>query len=432
MNPWLESALARAANNVELQNDCLSAVRAASLAQLQSISWPTRKTEDWKYTSLKVLENTGFNAEVAKSDYTAPVIEGLDSLDILLVDGQLVTDIESLSLPVGLSLTTAQNLPRSSQYWVNNTFAKVKPQKHLFGLVNDVLVDSVLVLDVAEGAQIEKPIRVVYLSRSGNEGHCRVLMNVGENAKAVVVEQFGSLAGEDKSFVTGFAEYQIQANASLEHYRFELQDASALSAGGCHFSLHKEAKLNSTFVGFGSELSRTDIDIQHKGELADAKLNTIYLLKGNERFDLHSTIEHEVPNCTSLENVRGIVADSGQATFNGRIHIHRDAQKTLAELNNRNLLLSDKAQINTKPELEIYADDVRCAHGATVAELDKKALYYLMSRGISKEKALVMLNFGFINALVDEMPNQIIAEWLRPVLHARFAHMCKQSPGGEK
>jgi len=132
-----------------------------------------------------------------------------------------------------------------------------------------------------------------------------------------------------------------------------------------------------------------------------------------------------VPNCTTLENVRGIAADQGQATFNGRIHIHRDAQKTLAELNNRNLLLSDKAQINTKPELEIYADDVRCAHGATVAELDSQALYYLTSRGVSREDALVMLNFGFINALVDEMPNQDIAQWLRPLLRERFAEMAK-------
>jgi Fe-S cluster assembly protein SufD len=152
-------------------------------------------------------------------------------------------------------------------------------------------------------------------------------------------------------------------------------------------------------------------------------MNAIYLLDGEEHFDLHTCVEHAVPHGTTEENIRGIVADRSQAVFNGRIHIHRDAQKTLAEMNNRNLLLSRRAQINTKPELEIYADDVKCAHGATVAEVNQTAVYYLMSRGISRNDALVMLNFGFINELVDQMPNQAIAQWLRPQLRERFAAM---------
>ncbi len=124
-------------------------------------------------------------------------------------------------------------------------------------------------------------------------------------------------------------------------------------------------------------------------------MNAFYLLNDKELFDLHATVEHEVPNGTTEENVRIIAADHSKAVFNGRIHIHRNAQKTLAELNNRNLLMSKNAEINTKPELEIYADDVRCAHGATIAEIDKKAMYYLQSRGISSEQAQVMLNFWF-------------------------------------
>jgi Fe-S cluster assembly protein SufD len=163
--------------------------------------------------------------------------------------------------------------------------------------------------------------------------------------------------------------------------------------------------------------------VNYAGEFSQANLNAIYLLDNHEIFDLHSTIEHAVPNCTTEENVRGIVADHARAVFNGRIHIHRDAQKTLAELNNRNLLLSATAEIYTKPELEIYADDVRCAHGATVAQLDKKSLFYMQSRGISKAQAQIMLSFGFINELVDKMPNQPLAEWLRPQLRERFAQM---------
>jgi Fe-S cluster assembly protein SufD len=130
-----------------------------------------------------------------------------------------------------------------------------------------------------------------------------------------------------------------------------------------------------------------------------------------------------MPNGTTEENARGIVGDKARAVFNGRIHIHRDAQKTLAELNNRNLLLSRRGVINTKPELEIYADDVKCAHGATVAEIEEEALYYMLTRGISRSKALVMLNFGFIQELINDVPNVAIREWLAPILSERFAQM---------
>jgi Fe-S cluster assembly protein SufD len=193
--------------------------------------------------------------------------------------------------------------------------------------------------------------------------------------------------------------------------------------GGSHFSLQESANLNSTFVSYGSELSRIDVDIMHAGQHAKAKMNAIYLLAEGELFDMHSTIEHAVPNGTTEENARGIIGDRARAVFSGRIHIHRDAQKTLAELNNRNLLLSRRAMINTKPELEIYADDVKCAHGATVAEIEEQALYYLLSRGIKRSKALVMLNFGFIQELVNDIDNEAIKQWLLPMLNERFASM---------
>ena len=167
------------------------------------------------------------------------------------------------------------------------------------------------------------------------------------------------------------------------------------------------------------------MDIIHAGEHAHAKFNNAYLLAPKEHFDLHSTIEHAMPNGTTEENARGIIGDKAKAVFNGRIHIHRDAQKTLAELNNRNLLLSRGAQINTKPELEIYADDVQCAHGATVAEIDEEALYYLLTRGIDKQKALVMLNFGFVQEMVFDI-REALAEWLQPILKQRFEDMMER------
>jgi len=160
--------------------------------------------------------------------------------------------------------------------------------------------------------------------------------------------------------------------------------------------------------------------VNHEGSGAHCDLKGVYLPQNNQHIDYHTCIEHKVPHCTTDEVFRGIIADQAKAVFNGRIHIHKDAQKTLAELNNRNLLLSNKAEINTKPELEIYADDVRCAHGATIAQLDDNAMNYMLSRGISRQEAEVMLSFGFINELLDGVAHQPIQEKLRPILAQLF------------
>ncbi|GAB3109220.1 Fe-S cluster assembly protein SufD [Aestuariicella hydrocarbonica] len=416
MSSWLSSAVTRA----EAVSDWLAPQRQASLALLRDAKWPTRKTEAWKYLPINVWDNTELQADAAEStDATSGVIEGLNSLDLVFVNGQLQS-VPGDDLPAGLTVVSLADASGDARAWAAETFTAVKPARHLFGLVNDVLATQGVLIDVAAAAVIEQPIRIVNVLTKGYEAHTRVLVRLGEHAKATVIEHY---VGDQRSKNTGFAEYKVGDSAYLEHYRFALQSGESLSIGGSHFELSARAELSSHLVGFGSTLQRVDVDVTHAGEHAFAKLNAIYLLDGKELFDLHSTIEHAVPNGTTEENVRGIVADNSRAVFNGRIHIHRGAQKTLAELNNRNLLMSDRAEINTKPELEIYADDVRCAHGATIAEIDKKALYYMQSRGVSRSQAQIMLNFGFINELVDQMPNQVLADWLRPQLRDRFAGM---------
>lgn len=413
MSNWLDNAITRA----ESVSDWLSPQRQQSLALLRQAKWPNRKTEAWKYTPLFALEKAQFRVQ-PQANIDVAAIDGLNSIDIVFVDGVLQTSVENL--PQGLSVCLLCEADETSRASALEVFGKAKPNKHLFGLVNDALATNGLLIDVADGVVIDRPLRIVSVLTTDNEAHTRVLVRVGQSSKLCVIEQY---SGNEKSFNTGFAEYTIAEQGSLEHYRFALQTQQAMAVGGSHFNLAEKAKLNSTLVGFGSELSRVDVDVNHLGEHAFAKMNVIFLLDGNELFDLHSTIEHAVANGTTEENVNGIVANKSRAVFNGRIHIHRDAQKTLAELNNRNLLMSRDAEINTKPELEIYADDVRCAHGATIAEIDKKALYYLQSRGVSRAQAQIMLSFGFINELVDQMPNQLLAEWLRPQLRERFAQM---------
>ncbi|MFT2097919.1 Fe-S cluster assembly protein SufD [Marinomonas sp. 2405UD66-6] len=416
MSEWLESAITRAQDI----NDWLAPKRANAVELLSNTKWPTRKTEAWRYTPLRPVERSMAQAVAGSSELSPVEVAGLSAIELVFVNGKFDASQLAETLPEGLSISLGQNLDDAQKTQALDAFSSIKPERHMFGLVNDALAQDVVIVSVAEGAEITQPIRISSLLSQGAESHTRVQVSLAEGARLTVIEDVQA-AGETLN--TAFVEYGIAKKAHLEHYRFALQTGSNVAIGGSHFNLLDHATMHSTIVAFGSDLSRLDTDIIHAGEFADAKLNAMYLLDGKELFDLHATVEHAMPNGTTEENVRCIAADSARAVFNGRIHIHRDAQKTLAELNNRNLLMSNTAEINTKPELEIYADDVRCAHGATVAQIDKQALYYLQTRGVSRSKAQVMLNFGFINELIDLMPNAALAEWVRPIIRERFSQM---------
>ncbi len=416
MSQWLNKVI----EDAKGANDYLAPMRLEALKKLERDGWPNARAEEWRFTPLSSVKERTSTYTQTSVVHEIPTINSLDTLDIVFIDGVLCTDIEQFSLPQGLNICAINNASTEKQKDIRAIFGQIKPSRHVFGLVNDALCDQGVYISVADNCNIDIPVRIVNLATQDCDAHTRVLAHLGENSKLTVIEH-GS--GSQSSLTTAFAEYVIGKHASLEHFRFAFFTDAAKQVGGSHFSLQEKANLNSTFVSYGSELSRVDVDIIHAGQYANAKMNAIYLLAEGELFDMHSTIEHAVPNGTTQENARGIIGDRARAVFSGRIHIHRDAQKTLAELNNRNLLLSRRALINTKPELEIYADDVQCAHGATVAEIEEEALYYLMSRGISRSKALVMLNFGFIQELVNAISNEDIKQWLLPMLSERFANM---------
>ena len=306
MSQWLTDLLQTASDRE------LAGYRRDALQHLQAASWPTRKTEAWRYVPLTAWERC--EPQLASSRELAQ-IEGLQSIDIAFY--QQGVDLQGLpeQLPQGLNIRLADADD-------SDTFVDVKPGHHIFGLINDLMATDTLVIDVADGANIELPIHLHYCADQAT--HSRVLVRIGEGAKVTVIEHnFGDSASRN----TSFAQYQLLADASLEHYRLALNSGKALTMGGGHFELNDRAQLHSTLVAVGSELSRVDVDIYHRGSYANARMDAIYLLDGREVFDLHSNVEHQVANGTTEENVRGIVAGNARAIFNGRIHIHKDAQK---------------------------------------------------------------------------------------------------------
>jgi Fe-S cluster assembly protein SufD len=248
-----------------------------------------------------------------------------------------------------------------------------------------------------------------------------LLVVLEEGASAKVIEHYASTEAQQNGFVNALTEVVVGDNAELQHYRLNMEEENILHVGGVHADLHRAARLRGFTIARGSRLTRIDYQINHRGEGAELDLQGIYLPRNRQFVDYHTNVEHCVPHCTTSEVFRGIMADSSKAVFNGRILIHPHAQKTLAELSNKNLLTSNKAEVDTKPELEIYADDVKCAHGATVSQLNNTALYYLQSRGVPRQEAEVMLSFGFINELLQDVAEPAIQSYLGPRLAKLFS-----------
>lgn len=421
-HPAIEQGLNLASNSL-VHADKQSRAREA-WAQRQ---WPTRKTEAWKYTPVKALADGNFlskpSAPPALNNINALyAIDQLNSIELVFVDGQFQAQLSSdLSvLPTGITITALADAPAALlEQYLNSAAGE---HATLFGDLNTAAIEQGFVVEVAKNADIVQPVHIVNIATQVNacSVNARVLWLQHMGSRANLVEHFGSTS-DAKVFTNSITELFIGENAQCQHYRLHLEGELNQHVGGVYSQLQKSARLNSFYVAMGANLQRVDVVTQFEGEGAEAVNNGVYLPRNKQLTDFHTCIEHKVPHCTSNEIFRGIIGDSARAVFNGRIHIHKDAQKTLAELSNKNLLTSAKAEVNTKPELEIYADDVRCAHGATIAKIDPLAMYYLQSRGISKEEAQVLLSFGFINELIEQLDNEAIVAFLRPIIATRFA-----------
>ncbi len=409
----------------------LAAWRAAGIESWRRRSLPTRKTEAWKYTNLRPLEKAAYaarpEADGIDEESLRPLIDipGLGANRLVFVNGTYSDTLSDYDCADGMTVVRfADANGKDAETIAAHIGRLIDGERHLFAALNDGWTEDGVFVRIEDHAIVTTPLHVVWLTTNASHPFGvaqRLLLLAGKDCEASLIEHFVSTEDAQQVFTNGITELHVSANANLKHCRLHLEQPSAAHIGGVHVSLDRDSRLNSFHLGFGGVLKRIDAVVHHRGEGAHCEMNGIYLPRDSQQIDYHTTIEHAVPRCTTSETFRGIIADRGKAVFNGRIHIHPDAQKTDARLSNRNLLTSPDAEVDTKPELEIYADDVQCAHGATVAQLEDDSLFYFMSRGISREEAKVMLSFGFINELVDRVPVPALAEYLRPRLVARFS-----------
>jgi Fe-S cluster assembly protein SufD len=404
--------------------DWLADLRFAGAEQWLHTNWPGRRTELWKYTPLQALQRGSF------ARWGSPQVAALESAAFLNLDASRLVFVngvfDAASSTVAHTTIVRFSAASTQQQGVIAKYLGriVNTERHLFAALSNAWVEDGVLIHVPSNTRMEKPVYIVHVSTADTEpaiAQQRVLMVLESGAEAELIEHFVSTAEEQNSFVNSLTEMHVADNASLRHYRINLEQENLIHIGGVHIDLWQDARYSGFSIAEGSQLKRLDFQITHRGRGAEASLNGVYLPRNQQLIDYHTNVEHQAPHCTTSEVFRGIIADSAKAVFNGRIHIHPHAQKTLAELNNRNLLTSDTAEVDTKPELEIYADDVKCAHGATVSQLDQTALYYLQSRGLSLTQARSMLSFGFINELLQDLPQAAVREYLHKHLQEMFA-----------
>jgi Fe-S cluster assembly protein SufD len=407
----------------------LGDLRARGADAWRGQTLPTRKTETLRYTSLRKLERGDYLqqpdsacANAASSSIYA--IPGLDACTIVFTNGHFSPRLSSTAFPEGVELIRFAEANAAESTTIRQYLGTVsRSRDHLFAALNESWLADGLFLRVSKNTRVDVPFHFVWLSETRKVPFSfsqRLLVVMEEGSHAVVVEHFCSDAGQQNCFANGITEIILNADANLTHYRLQLEEAHAIHIGGVHANLGRGAHLDSFHIGMGSTLKRVDAVVNHVGEGAHCRLNGIYLPRLSEHVDYHTCVEHIARGCTTEENFRGIVSGNARAVFNGRILIHKDAQKSAARLSNKNLLTSPGAEVDTKPELEIYADDVQCAHGATVARLDENARHYLLSRGIDPADAEVLLSFGFINELVDQLGHEALRNYLRPAIRGLF------------
>ncbi len=282
----------------------------------------------------------------------------------------------------------------------------------LFTKLNAGLLQDGLFINIPKNTQLSKPLKLVFHSNATSLSLPRVFVNVEESAEATLIEELviDSEQGA-QGLVNSVCDLRITDNAHVKYLRMNLESSPAKQIGFTGVALYRNANFKSYCLGLGSQLARHDLYVQMLEAGAECDLNGVTVTTGQQHYDNHTCIEHIAPNCTSNETYRCIADNKSQIVFNGRIHIHPDAQKTLGSMSNKNLLLSSSAEIDSKPELEIYADDVKCAHGTTIGQLDETELYYLKTRGVTHEQARLMLTLGFVLEVVRAAPIEAIADF---------------------
>jgi Fe-S cluster assembly protein SufD len=393
-------------------------LRQAARGRFRALSFPTPRTEDWRFTSVAQLLKESFELSAVASvgPEALPAPSAPNALWLVFVNGRFAPELSRLTdAPAGLAIGSLSAAPES----VSRSLGRIADyQDQVFTALNTgFLGDGAYVL-VADGHAIDRPIEAIYLSQPGGRATTacpRTLIVLGKGSRATVVERYLP-AGPGTYFTNAVTEISVGEDAALDHVKLQQESPEAFHVASTQCVLAGRSKLTTHTLALGGRLSRNEVHVRFDGEHAEATVNGLYLANGRQHVDNQTILDHAVPNCASHELYKGILDGQAHGVFNGKIFVRKDAQKTDAKQTNKVLLLSDEATIDTKPQLEIFADDVKCTHGATVGQLDAEQVFYLRSRGLDLDSARALLTFAFANDVVGRIPLEGLRAELEQVI----------------
>lgn len=382
------------------------AVRDRLLDELKTAGLPTRRVEAWHYTDFKSLLRL-VPSDIGKglAEALAPTVEGASVLAV--IQGKASEKATVKNLTVG----------RYADSLVNGTAAaglEALGKDDAIGRINASFVRDGYVIDLPDGTELEAPLEVQFV-HAGGQIHSRLPVSFGADVKATFIERHQAVEGA-AALVSSVSEVKIGKGSEITWIILQEQGSEDTHLGQLRIDLGEDAKLKLFVINAGGKLVRQELYIKVSGEGADLTLRGINLLGGDTHTDVTMVLGHDVPNTGSTEVIRNVVFDRARGVFQGMIRVAPDAQKTDAKMACNTLLMSDDAEFSVKPELEIFADDVQCGHGATVADIDKNHLYYLMARGIPENKARAMLVNAFVAEIVEELEDEALVEALEGVI----------------
>jgi Fe-S cluster assembly protein SufD len=401
-------------------------IREDAIESFSKMGVPGRKSEEYKYMNMELALKGDLvlasPVTISKEQFrNVRMIK--DAIVLVIINGVFSEELsESKHNTKGLQIMNISETSSNAAFQMHYAkYADVGSDP--FAALNTAMATGGVFIHVAKNTVLEKPIHVIHVSSATANSiiHPRNLIVLEENAQAQIVESFITAEGSSKVFNNALTEIYIDANASLSHYKVQEEGESGYLVNTTQAVQKKQSVFATNNFTLSGSLVRNNLTIVLDDEHIETHLNGLYLTKGNQSIDNHTLVDHRKPNCNSNELYKGIIEDKSSATFNGKIYVRKDAQKTNAFQSNKNILLSDDGTINTKPQLEIYADDVKCSHGTSTGKLDEDKIFYLRARGLSEDSAKKLLMHAFASEVVENIKIEELKEYVEEKITERFA-----------
>jgi len=403
--------------------------RKEALSNFSKLDFPTTSNEEWKYTSIAPLLKYNFVPSYEKKEISKEFIKSLlfDEMEhslIVFINGRYSAESSLLlNLPEGVIVSCiADEIKKSNPILLKHFGKYADYDNHIFTALSTAYTDDGAFIYVPSGKIVEEPIHIIFITDSGNEKiltQPRNLFIAEKNSQVTIIEHYVGKEGEIY-FTNAVTEIVAEENSVVDHIKLQEESKKAFHIARMEVDQERSSNFSSHLISTGADLTRNDFNAKFNDEGGECTLNGLYMIDGTQLFDAHTLMDHAKPHCNSHEHYKGILDDKSRGVFNGKIIVRQDAQKTNAFQENNSILLSDEALVNTKPQLEIFADDVKCSHGATIGQMDDDAKFYLKSRGIGEEASNSILLHAFASDVITSIKIESIRNYIEKIISDKF------------